>query len=262
MKLGFVSDIHIDINFDHDVFGALVRAATKNGLDTLYIAGDIANSPFKTVQFVDKFVKATHIPVQYIFGNHEYYETAKDWKGARNLQANIENIISPTWGIIADTGWYDYSWAKFGSLGQLMKGKTPTGTWSDHRWIKWPADVVGDPATWFTTMCVNSMEAQNHKLDQLGIDNKIVMLHMIPHYKLLAHDPQYMYTNAFFGAQPTSDLITKIAPKYCFYGHTHFANYTTIDNTDYICSPLGYYFEWPDDDIDTTVEKKLFVLEI
>lgn len=261
MRVGFISDLHIDVNRGYGVKEAITQVCLEDKIDRLYLAGDTYNSAQQTLAF-EIYMGKVGVDTRSLFGNHEFYEVGNKFNEFRSAQYCFPDILPGDIGVIGVTGWYDYSWARLGSLGQLRKGKTPGGTWSDHRWIKYPEDVIGDSATWFLNENVKELKDQSEWLDSLGIKRKIVMLHMVPHYSLLEQSPNYIYTNAFFGSQVISDLVNEIAPEYCIYGHTHFAKDTRIGNTEYVCRPLGYYFEWGVDTAYDRIKNRMFVLEV
>lgn len=265
MNIGFISDLHIDINAGYGVKEALARVCHEKNITQLYIAGDISNSAVMTLDFIDEFYWKHNINIFSIFGNHDYYDVRGDFNEMRELAKVFPIILPNGMGIMGDTGWYDYSWAMGGATGKIRKGKTPSGsTWPDHRFIKWPDDVEGDPACWFTKQNIISLNKQNDWLNLHNVEKKIVMLHMVPHYTFLEQGLDYRYTNAFFGSEPIANFLDEVKPEYCFFGHTHFTRDIERDGTHYICRPLGYADagEWGNRSAYERIDMLMYVMEI
>jgi len=259
MKIGFTSDLHIDYNREYDIENAIINTYKKYNLSTLMIAGDISNSTKTTKEFMNRLWNKG-LSVYAIYGNHDYYTLEKGFHEDRDEMSGFP-IIFEDWGIIADTGWYNYTWHKFGSIGQLKKGKVygNGSIWPDHRFIVWPDD---GGAEWFCQESIRKMRIQNQLLDICEVKNKIIMTHMVPHYELLEQNMEFIHTNPFFGSEDLSKFIKEVAPTYSIFGHTHFTKDKVIGNTHYICSPVGYNFEWGNRNAEQIVENRMFVLEV
>lgn len=247
MKIGYTSDIHIDINEKKPVIQELIRVAREQKVEMLLIGGDISNFGGLSLSTMEYVQNVLEIPVHFVLGNHDYYECGDKFHQYRQEQ-NTFPVIGDGFGIIGDTGWYDYSWYCRGSgqLQRLKKGKTSGHfTWPDHRFITWPVEAGEDKSgAWFAEYSLNEMKRQNDILDSAGITRKIVMMHMVPHYDLLESNFDYLETNTFFGADCTSKWLKELKPEMVLFGHTHFIKDKIIDGTWYVCSPVGYEFEW------------------
>lgn len=266
MKLGYISDLHVDFNKNYPVIEALVNEVNKEKLDMLLIGGDISNSVKNTNTLIELVKLATDVPVHFVFGNHDYYTLDKGFHEDRKKQNTFPFVVDRH-GFLGDTGWYDYCWYTpgFGKLNKLQKGKHGYGgtTWPDHRFIKWPEEAGSDKSgRWFAKYSVAELERQNAILDGMGITKKIIMTHMVPHEKFLYTDWEYLETNTFFGGRYLSEFINRIKPEISFFGHTHTMHEKFIDGTYYVCSPLGYNMEWNTADVAYEVKRKLVVLEI
>ena len=249
MKIGYTSDIHIDINEKKPVIQELIRVAREQKVEMLLIGGDISNFGGLSLSTMEYVQNVLEIPVHFVLGNHDYYDCGDKFHQYRKEQ-NTFPVIGDGFGIIGDTGWYDYSWYFKGSrsLQKVMKGKVSTGfTWPDHRFINWPKDIEGDRMKWFTEYSLNEMKRQNDILDSAGITRKIVVMHMVPTYDLLESSFEYLETNVYFGADKTDKWIKEIKPEMVLFGHTHQIKDKMIDGTWYVCSPVGYEFEWGTD---------------
>lgn len=266
MRIGYISDLHIDFNRDFPILDALIKEVQEQNIETLLIGGDISNSVKNTNTFVELVKQATGVPVHFVFGNHDYYTLDKGFHEDRKEQNTFPFVIGD-YGFLGDTGWYDYCWYTpgFGKLNKLQKGKRGYGgtTWPDHRFIKWPEEAGSDKSgRWFAKYSVAELERQNTILDSMGVTKKIIMTHMVPHEKFLYTDWGYLETNTFFGGRYLSEFIDRIKPEISFFGHTHTIHEKTVDGTYYVCSPLGYNMEWNTADVYHEIERKLVVLEV
>jgi len=124
MKIGILSDIHVDINRDagKPVMEGLKAAITAKGIDKMIIAGDMASDYEVTLESLWDIEKRTGVECLFVPGNHdiwnenhlsmtawEIYYKLKAFSG--NL-ANGAHLLTDNWVAIGDIGWYDYS---FGS---------------------------------------------------------------------------------------------------------------------------------------------------
>lgn len=77
MKIGFISDLHTDVNREYPVMDTLAQAAMQQELDVLAIAGDISESPETTLREVEKLAACLETKsgcrLVYIPGNHDMW---------------------------------------------------------------------------------------------------------------------------------------------------------------------------------------------
>lgn len=77
MKLGFISDIHIDrgkTKKETDFLHTLSAYIKDQTLDEVFIGGDISNYYEKTIAFVEKLQAYSGAKIYFIPGNHDYWE--------------------------------------------------------------------------------------------------------------------------------------------------------------------------------------------
>src|SRR5699024_2694413 len=114
MKIGTISDLHIDANTDEtttqaDYLGVLAEAILTKNIDLLLIAGDISNNAILSQTFVESLKQITKKQVLYVPGNHDYWEkdaTVKDTNAVlayfkQQAECLIEKpyIINEDWAI-------------------------------------------------------------------------------------------------------------------------------------------------------------------
>ena len=62
MKLGVISDIHLDVNEQYPVVELLAKEAERRKLEGLLLAGDISNGPKSTLRHLEQMKKRLPVP--------------------------------------------------------------------------------------------------------------------------------------------------------------------------------------------------------
>lgn len=116
MKLGFVTDIHLDHvkdSKDQQKHYRVGRNLSQQwGFDALVVTGDIS-ARGKLEQHFDPYVKGIDRPVYFVLGNHDFWYTYEPslWKNAREYDGFLDRgliveLTSET-ALVGLTGWYD-----------------------------------------------------------------------------------------------------------------------------------------------------------
>ena len=242
MRIGFISDIHIDINKEWGIGGAIAEGARALNIERLYIAGDVSNSATLSLSFVKAMKERFGIDTYLIPGNHDYFSFDGSFGRMRHTFLNSFPHVIDGVGIMGDSGWYDYTWLpRYQNFLDAAKGRAGGyGTkWPDHRFINYP-NVRGDTARWLSKVCLNNLHRQHDILNSHNIQQTIIITHMVPHEDFLVKDEGYSQTNCYFGGENLQKFITNAKPNLSVFGHTHFVYDRTIDETQFICSPIGY----------------------
>ena len=98
MKIGILSDIHVDINYtDIDlVTPAICRSIKERSLDMMIIAGDVASDYKLILASLKEIEKQTNIPCLYVPGNHdigiENYPEKNSWEIYELLKSFPHNL--------------------------------------------------------------------------------------------------------------------------------------------------------------------------
>ena len=67
MRVGLISDLHIDINKDYPIVELTAEtAAEKKMADVLVIAGDISETQNQTLQAIERLQSLCEFPVYYV----------------------------------------------------------------------------------------------------------------------------------------------------------------------------------------------------
>ena len=271
MKIGILSDIHVDINYtDKDfVTPAICRSVKEKSLDMIIIAGDVASDYKLVLSTLNQIEKEGNVPCLYVPGNHdiwtENYPDKTSWEIYELLKTYSHNLakgpykINDDWIVIGDLGWYDFSFgdtAKY-SLSDFNRMQYKKRVWQDSIMAKWDRSTQ-DMHRYF----INKLEKQ---LDQNRDRNVIVVTHVLPVKYFTVHTlkPMWKYLNAFLGSAEYGELILKYPNvKYAVSGHVHYRKRKIIDGTEFICNCLGYRNQWHSKDVGPEVDRTIVIIEI
>ena len=271
MKVGFISDLHIDRNFElppEAYLNMLIRIIAERDLGMLVIGGDISNHFTTTLAFVEELEKRAEIPVYFIPGNHDFWEekdATKDTKGIYQLykdhpQSLIETPLrlNDEYTLVGHPGWYNhaiYDFDKF-TPEEIERGKFRWTYWQDKLRMDWEM-TDQDVSKHFSNIIENDLE-------KVTTDNIILQTHVvtIPEYTMPMPHRVFDFFNAYMA---TSDLKTvhKNYPiSHQFMGHVHFRENIIKENTKFITNSLGYRREWWSKDLYQEVNNSLYILDL
>jgi len=270
MKIGILSDIHVDINFaDKDrVIPSIIKFINEHSLDLMIIAGDIASDYELTLCSLKEIEEKTKVPCLFVPGNHdiwtenhsektswEIYELLKSY--SHNL-TNGPYVINENWVVIGDLGWYDFSFGDSNkyNFSDFSLMKYENRVWQDSYKAIWNRSTL-DMHKYF----INKLEKQ---LNEYKDRNVIIVTHVLPvlDFTVQPPSPMWEYMNAFLGSSGYGELILKYPNvKYAVSGHVHYRKHKLINNTDFICNCLGYRSEWHNND-NASIEVNRAMMEI
>ncbi len=269
MRLGILSDIHVDINLEagSPVMKGLKSAITANALDKMIIAGDLANNYELTLSSLHDIQDATGVECLFVPGNHdiwneshpsmtawEIYERLKNFAG--NL-ANGSRRLTGDWVAIGDIGWYDYSFGSpIFSTEAFDRMQIEDRIWQDKIKAIW-----GHPPKEMHRYFYEKLEKQL----QTHRDRKIILvIHFLPLQYFTVQEPDriWSYLNAFLGSAQYGELALNYDVHYVLCGHVHYRKQTRVNNTEFICNCLNYSDEWITDNPADEIAEVLKVIEI
>ncbi len=275
MKIGSISDIHIDINRSRgypDVSADLLHYIEGLGLDVLIIPGDISGTSRTIENF---FIEADtlSVPVKiFVPGNHDIWVNGKTSDGSMIKYTSILPGICSNHGwhylpgnpltlgrtaFLGAMGWYDYSLA--GDKGSRLfsndvyeKKISPGGAmWMDGEYARF-----GMSDTRASALMVENLNNDLKKIkiltDAGGADetsspvNVIVVTHFIPYRDFVysTGDPDYDFFNAFMGSAGLGECINTLPQhlrRIALFGHTHRPMKRAMESgVEAVCAPLGY----------------------
>lgn len=252
MKIQIVSDIHIDINKDHN-FGFINHI---NNCDLTLIAGDIAGSYAEEEKFLDKLVKIAEKPVLCVGGNHlgynyRYVDVIKGTKywslnylSHKYNNGNVRYLNDDYFAIGDYIVFGGTMYSDFNLYGNIERsGKLAERGLNDFIYVRvFDGENIRkikytDYIEWFN-LFINKLEnCINHNQDK----KFIVLTHFAPSSKSL--DEKYVLFSQLNPAY-ASDLegfIQKYPQiKIWTHGHIHSGSDYKIGDCRVVCNPYGY----------------------
>lgn len=273
MKIGVLSDLHIDTNkkklIGKEAFSEIVsKQINYQNIDLMLIAGDISSDYLVSQQFLDEVTDKSGIPVLFVPGNHDFWsikngetDTKKIYqffKKQTNSLLNKPYILNDEWAIVGNAGWYDHGYAdqtKY-TQAEFNEMKLRSGMWQDKRYVHW-GEENKETAQWM----LNKIESD---LQSVGERKIILMTHVVTHPKFVVSLPHkiYDYFNAFLGSSSYERLYQTYPIAYSIMGHVHYRK-TLVDNkVNYICACLGGSKHWLTKDPETEIRNAIVVFQL
>ncbi len=250
MRIGILSDIHVDLEHPEPgkVVDGIAEAMEANAVETMIIAGDVANDFRLTLRTLRALERRTGARVLFVPGNHdiwnehhprlnawEIYEALREFPG--NL-ANGPQELADGWVVIGDLGWYDYSFGGDYTLEEFDRMQIDGRLWQDKVKAVWNRPTREMHAYFYA-----KLEAQ---LKRYAAGRVVLVTHSVPlrGFTVQPPDPPWDYLNAFLGSAGYGDLALKYAAAYSICGHVHYRREQTIGRTAFICNCLNYAGQW------------------
>jgi putative phosphoesterase len=265
VKLGILSDIHVDLEGSdpQKLLRGLVAAIEAHQVETMIIAGDVANDFEVTLDFLHRIEDAAAVRCLFVPGNHDIWnEKHPDktaWDTYRGLEAFPGNLargpveLTDQWMVIGDLGWYDYS---FGSpkytTAEYDRMQINDRLWQDKIKAVWGKSTI-EMHQYFYGKLEKQLADHRHK-------SIILVTHVLPIIDFTVQPPDAMwnYLNAFLGSRQYGELALKYSVNYSISGHVHYRRQVKYQNTTFICNCLNYASQWIDNDDPLVEVKKAF----
>ena len=260
MKLGILSDIHVDLE-DSDpqkLLHGFVEAIKISQVEVMIIAGDVANDFEITLRFLAQLEAASGVRCLFVPGNHDIWnEKHPDktaWETYEGLMAFGGNLarepveLTDQWVVIGDLGWYDYS---LGSpdctVAEYDRMQIHGRLWQDKIKAVWGRSTIEMHQYFY-----DKLEKQLERYQDKHI---ILVTHVLPiiDFSVQPPDRLWQYLNAFLGSRQYGELALKYNVRYSISGHVHYRRQVQYENTTFICNCLNYASQWIDND-DPVVE--------
>ncbi|WP_062532917.1 metallophosphoesterase [Jeotgalibaca dankookensis] len=258
MKIGVLSDLHIDINDRKLAPGTtydqlLAELLYNNEVDILLLAGDISSDYRDSLKFLDKMRNHNVSKLFFVPGNHDYWSVRNNETNTKKIDRIFNErdeslvgrpfILNENQAIVANPGWYDYGFAsKKYSLEEFENKKLNVGGWNDRLYVHWnkPDQVVASEM-------LQQIERDIQSTNKRDI---ILMTHVATHPQFVVPLPNRMYDyyNAFLGSKSYTALYDKYPINKSIMGHVHFRKTLKEKGIVYYCSCLGNGRHWWSDD--------------
>lgn len=269
MRLGILSDIHVDINQEagKPVMTDLKAAIASKGIDKMVIAGDMSSNYQLTLASLGELEKDTGVECLFVPGNHDVWnENHPDitaWDAYERLQAHSGNLVNGPrglvgdWVALGDLGWYDYS---FGSpefsMEEFDRMQIGDRLWQDKVKAVWGRPTL-DMHRYFHAKL-------KRQLNELQGKNIILVIHVLPiqAFTVQSPDPMWSYLNAFLGSAQYGELALEHRVRFVICGHVHYRLQQRIQTTEFICNCLNYSDQWIAGDPAVEIDNILKVVEV
>jgi len=279
VRLGLISDIHVDLNRidgEEVVASLLAREARRRKLDILLVAGDISSDYALTLKTIAALEAMSGARVLFVPGNHdiwnENYPGRTAWESYDALLEHPGNLgqgpvaLPGDWTVVGDLGWYDFAYGDSSfPQAEFQKMKHGGRTWQDK--IK---SIWDRPTLDMHRLFVERLEARLAKVASAGTINKsanaiedageaanlgtpaapqkiIFVTHVVQIREFTVQNPgpQWKYFNAFLGSPEYGELAKHYKTKLAVCGHVHYRCQILKGETRFVCPCLGYVTEWP-----------------
>ncbi|MGF2384724.1 metallophosphoesterase [Lentilactobacillus otakiensis] len=281
MRIGFVSDLHIDFNRQYDFVSVLMQVVSDKRLDQLVIMGDSANGLQRNLQFYQRLDHRLAIPFHTLIGNHDLYVDHPREKSVKQIQAASRNayheldnlptvltkhpIQTKHWLITGINGWYDYTFAKNFSEAkgpQYADNFIAKHVWPDQLYINGDQINYRRDRLWVT----RQIFSWQHQINQMNVAGKklLVASHMLPTKKLARRMPVPFYDRFMYplGSDRYRQVFEQNHVTLSLSGHSHMPNAVTENGIDYRNISLGYDFQWQNPgDALSELKRVMYVLE-
>ncbi|MGN0203565.1 MAG: metallophosphoesterase [Coprococcus sp.] len=253
MRIGLISDLHIDINKNYPILEMTAEAADAKEADVLVIAGDISETPEVTLSAMEQLRRLCSCPVYYVPGNHDMWnkncpgmKTEDIYRAYRedNCCLSGKKVVLEKDGVrlalTGDIGWYDYSMASSEyTREQLERMSIGARTWQDKLFNQWT-----DNNELQMSVSLEKLEKQLMACGDLPV---LAVTHMLPVRDFCVPESQkdWGFFNAFLGSTALEELYQHYPVRYAVCGHVHYRSQVKRNGILYICPCLGYHSEWP-----------------
>ncbi len=270
MRIGLISDIHLDYNVIADFTAAFARICGEQRLDYLIFAGDTSDSPQKSLAFYSRLQSLVPTKIRAIAGNHEQYcygepgagERAFDYAAAcrkryedllcdERFSLTRNPVLTKHWAVVGDTGWYDYTFdpawpaVNLGRLARFERRGGVRGAWRSL--CAGRPDGALDVAR--TEQSLRLLEDQLRAVSESPAHkNKrlCAVTHMLPTKQLSRYKnlPLRIRHLNYLGSERFSALYEKYGVTLSVSGHSHMRGEILLRGVRYVNVSLGLFFEW------------------
>lgn len=232
MKLGIISDLHLDHNDSYD----FKKILSNPELDCLIIAGDISQDKDTLLELMSDLEEINKLTLV-VLGNHDYYNSLrvsdtieqyqKEFQRFKNVKfLNNSGYILDDYKICGTTGWYPGSF-------------NHNTAYPDFRAI----------SLFEFNRQLHYNKAYNFLYSNQS-ENTIFVTHHVPYDFLIDSELLLDERSRFYLMKLPKILKCKM----WIFGHSHMTMDREINRIRYVNNPFGYYYE--------NIENELKIIEI
>lgn len=282
MRIGFISDLHIDYNKHHKFPEIMAQLIQEEGLDTVIFLGDTATGSEETLRFYDQLAALTKAGIRAVPGNHDIYASAKGKTEPeqieRESQENLRKIlyhpkyslllhpvITKRWAVTGLGGWFDYSFAKgfpAVDMEKISQNMIAKYLWPDKRLIHGGRnDYKRDKKQVIHDI---RLMKEAFELEECRGKRRCVAMHMLPTKSLVTKYPIPFYSKFVnqLGSERYRSFFENNHVELSISGHSHMPKKILKNGIVYVNVSLGYQFQWTDaSDALEEIKKVMYVLE-
>ena len=266
MKLGVISDIHIDDNPPGVLQALAARVRSSPGLGALVLPGDISSAWRTSLSALDLLESACGLPVYFVPGNHDLWNRSNPAESPELAAAAFAErpgclsgkvVTLGGWNLIGETGWYDESFAegRF-DLAALEAMSYGGRTWQDARYTRWRSTMLEKAREY--------LRGLEDRLTGLDPSRTVVVTHMVPRLEFTVQPPRdiWTYFNALLGSAAYGRLFARRGVRAALFGHVHYRRRDWIDGVEWLCACLGTEKEWRSHSVEEEVNSSFAEIEL
>ncbi|MEY8371854.1 metallophosphoesterase [Aerococcaceae bacterium 50-4] len=274
MKLGFISDLHIDrgkTQKEADFLYTLSAYINDKELDEVYIGGDISNHHEKTINFVEKLQAHSGAKIYFIPGNHDYWEPKQDKKHTLTIHDTFKShpqsmlnkvtMVGSDTAIVGHIGWYNHAYHDPAfTEDKLERGRHKLVTWQDKVRLDWQA-TDKEVSKHFAKETKDTLD---QVMDQHQPKNIILFTHVItiPEFTIPMPHRVFDFFNAYIATDDYLPFYENYPIKTSLMGHVHFRHQIQQGKQDFISNSLAYEREWRNNNLYREIDHAMYIMEV
>lgn len=228
MKLGFIADLHLDLNgiTQNEAYSTILKVIEEKQLDRLFLCGDTYNDGYKTRDLAYALNNALEgkAEVYYIFGNHDMYSTklnnytkAEMFQDMYYLNGRVLDLPGTDVCVIGTNGWYDGAYYKSINYPKEFEARLLEEANTNKPKL---TNKLKDSE--IVTYECRKLEALLRRVPE-GKE-VVAITHFVPNVSHVTYkddNPVWELGNAYIGSQRFGDIMIKAGVKKCYFGHNH-----------------------------------------
>lgn len=266
MRVGIISDIHVDESPDGAVVAAVASAVKEAGPDLLLMPGDFSCAWRTSLETIARIEEATGLRVLFVPGNHDLWNKHSPDETPELAYGKLSEhpgclagrvVEAGGWSFVGETGWYDSTLTEGRFTDDEIAVMHYGGrTWQDSRFTRWKVPMVEKTAEF--------LSALDSRLSALDPAKTVVATHVLPRLEFTVQPPEGIWTffNGLLGSAKYGELFARRGVRAAVCGHVHYRKRFSADGVEWICACLGTPNEWRSGDAAAEAKETLQVLEL